>query len=94
MVVDAAAVGAGLQAAEIAALIGERGLGGDDVDLTRRLEAFRRDRSPRARDARAMAAGGRSRQKIPSPLVGEGQGGGWRRRITSVDTCSRPDPHP
>ncbi len=56
MVVDAAAIGAGLQAAEIAALLGERGLGGDDVDLTRRLETFRRDRSPRARDARAMAA--------------------------------------
>ena len=31
MVVDAAAVGAALPAAEIAVLIGERGLGGDDV---------------------------------------------------------------
>ena len=76
MVVDAAAVGAGLQAAEIAALIGERGLGGDDVDLTRRLEAFRRDRSPRARDARAMAARWAEQAKIPSPLVGEGREGG------------------
>jgi ATP-dependent helicase HrpB len=55
MVVDAAASGAALRAAEIAALIGERGLGGDDVDLTHRLEALRRDRSPRGRDARAMA---------------------------------------
>ncbi len=55
MVVDAAAEGAALPAAEIAVLIGERGLGGDDVDLTVRLEAFRRDRSPRGRDARAMA---------------------------------------
>jgi ATP-dependent helicase HrpB len=57
MVVDAAAEGAALPAAEIAVLIGERGLGGDDVDLTHRLEALRRDRSPRGRDARAMAQG-------------------------------------
>ena len=56
MVVDAAAFGAALDAAEIAVLIGERGLGGDDVDLTHRLDNLRRDRSPRARDARAMAA--------------------------------------
>ena len=55
MVVDAAAEGAAVAAAEIAVLIGERGLAGDDVDLTVRLDALRRDRSPRARDARAMA---------------------------------------
>ena len=55
MVVDAANEGAALPAAEIAVLIGERGLAGDDVDLTHRLDALRRDRSPRARDARAMA---------------------------------------
>ena len=55
MVVDAAAEGAALAAAEIGVLIGERGLAGDDVDLTLRLDALRRDRSPRARDARAMA---------------------------------------
>jgi ATP-dependent helicase HrpB len=55
MVVDAASEGAALPAAEIAVLIGERGLAGDDVDLTHRLDALRRDRSPRARDARAMA---------------------------------------
>jgi ATP-dependent helicase HrpB len=55
MVVDGAALGAAGIAAEVAVLIGERGLGGDDVDLTARLDALRRDRSPRARDARAMA---------------------------------------
>src|SRR5580698_9579928 len=55
MVVDAGAEGDALPAAEIAALIGERGLGGDDVDLRERLSALRQDRSPRARDARAMA---------------------------------------
>jgi ATP-dependent helicase HrpB len=55
MVVDTGAEGDALPAAEIATLIGERGLGGDDVDLRERLSALRRDRSSRARDARAMA---------------------------------------
>ena len=55
MVVDAAARGEAALAAEIAILIGERGLGGDDVDLTHRLDALRSDRAPRAREARAMA---------------------------------------
>ncbi len=54
MVVDAAAAGAGAQAAAIAAVLTERGLGGDDVDLRHRLDQFRRDRSRRAEDARAM----------------------------------------
>ena len=55
MVIDAARVGQGMLAAELAALIGERGLGGDDIDMRERLAALRRDRSARARDARAMA---------------------------------------
>jgi ATP-dependent helicase HrpB len=55
MVVDAAAAGEALQAAELAALIGERGLGGDDLDLRERLNGLHRDRSRRGQDARAMA---------------------------------------
>jgi len=55
MVVDAAALNEGQVAAEIAAVVSERGLGGDDVDLTARLDALRRDRSRRAQDARQMA---------------------------------------
>jgi ATP-dependent helicase HrpB len=59
MVIDAAPKGEGLLAAEIAALISERGLGSDDVDLTARLQTFRRDRSPRARRPRhGRALGG------------------------------------
>jgi len=54
MVVDAAAVGAAELAAEIAILLTERGLGGNDVDLGHRLDALRRDRSQRATEARAM----------------------------------------
>ena len=54
MVVDAAAEGAGEIAAAIAAVLTERGLGGDDVDLNHRLDRFRRDRSRRAEEARGM----------------------------------------
>ena len=54
MVVDAAAEGAGELAAAIAAIVTERGLGGDDVDLRHRLDNFQRDRSRRADDARTM----------------------------------------
>lgn len=55
MVVDAAREGEGQRAADIAAIVSERGLGGDGVDLTHRLEQFRRDRSRRGDDARRMA---------------------------------------
>ena len=55
MVVKGAASGAGRRAARIAALIGERGLGGKDADLRHRLEQLDRDRSPRAADSRTLA---------------------------------------
>jgi ATP-dependent helicase HrpB len=55
MVVDAAAEGAGQRAADIAAILSERGLGGTDVDLGHRLDQFRRDRSRRGEEARRMA---------------------------------------
>src|SRR3954447_13146058 len=77
MVVDAAGEGAGALAADVAVVLTERGLGGDDVDLTQRVENFRRDRSPRTRDARAMAKRWSDlAQSAPSPLEGEGRGGG------------------
>ena len=55
MVLRGAASGQGERASLIAALIVERGLGGRAVDLELRLEAFRRDRSVRARDAAQLA---------------------------------------
>ena len=55
MVVKAAATGQAGRAARIAVLIVERNLGGREVDLRHRLAALERDRSPRARDARALA---------------------------------------
>ena len=55
MIVDSHRLGAGEEAADIAAVLTERGLGGDSVDLDFRLEQFRRDRSQRAGSARALA---------------------------------------
>ncbi|BAT58165.1 ATP-dependent RNA helicase HrpB [Variibacter gotjawalensis] len=55
MIVDAAREGAGTRAADIAAIVSERGLGGDSVDLVARLDGLRRDRSKRGDDARRMA---------------------------------------
>jgi ATP-dependent helicase HrpB len=55
MIVDTHRLGAGQSAAEIAAVLTERGLGGDSVDLDAMLDQFRRDRSQRAGSARDMA---------------------------------------
>jgi ATP-dependent helicase HrpB len=57
MVIAAGERGAAAQAAEVAAVIVERGLGGGDADLAERLRAFRADRSRRAEDMRRLAAG-------------------------------------
>jgi ATP-dependent helicase HrpB len=55
MIVDSHRLGAGDEAASIAAVLTERGLGGDSADLDTRLDQFRRDRSPRGASARQMA---------------------------------------
>ena len=55
MIVDSELMGEAEVAAEIAAILTERGLGGDHVDLEVRLDQFRRDRSPRAASARSLA---------------------------------------
>ena len=55
MVVDARARGEAQRAAAIAVVLTERGLGGNDVDLAHRLDAFARERSQRAGEARSMA---------------------------------------
>ncbi len=55
MLVKGAEAGAAERAAGVAVVLTERGLGGSDVDLRHRLESLARDRSPRARDAKALA---------------------------------------
>jgi ATP-dependent helicase HrpB len=59
-------------AAEIAAVVSERGLGGNDADLSYRISEFRRDRSRRGEEARGLArrwaesAGGKIRETSPA----------------------------
>jgi ATP-dependent helicase HrpB len=55
MVAQAAESGQALDAAELAVLLTERGLGGTGVDLDARLQRFRGERSPRAQSARQLA---------------------------------------
>src|SRR3954463_3024605 len=55
MIVDSHRLRAGEAGAEIAAILTERGLGGDGADLDSRLDQFRRDRSQRAGSARDLA---------------------------------------
>jgi ATP-dependent helicase HrpB len=55
MILAAVPEGTAMTAAELAVLVGERGLGGDGTDLAHRLDRFRADRSPRAEAARGLA---------------------------------------
>ncbi|WP_442580407.1 ATP-dependent helicase HrpB [Mesorhizobium sp. ASY16-5R] len=68
MVAEAAGDGVGREAAMLAVLLTERGLGGDSVDLERRLARFRGEKSPRAVAARQLAE--RLARALPSPLRG------------------------
>ncbi|RIX29241.1 ATP-dependent helicase HrpB [Sphingomonas edaphi] len=56
MLVEARVRGFAQAAADAAALLTERGLGGKEADLETRLRRWRSDRSPRAEAARRMAA--------------------------------------
>lgn len=72
MVVSGQEDGHGYAAAELAVLLTEQGLGGQDADLEVRLSRFRGDRSPRGTAARALAgrlAGGKSSSGGPSPAA-------------------------
>jgi ATP-dependent helicase HrpB len=89
MVVDAAREGAGALAADIAAVLTERGLGGDDVDLTHRVDAFRRDRSRRAGDARQMAKRW-AELATPTPHPSP-QGGGEPPSVGAILSLAYPD---
>lgn len=55
MVIEGVRRGAGEEAALIAAIVSERGLGSDAPDLMHRLDDLRRDRSRRAEEARRLA---------------------------------------
>ncbi len=105
MIVDAARFEAADRAAEIAAILTERGLGGDSVDLEHRLDQFRRDRSPRASAARQMAQrwaaqvqSSGTASSSPSPSRGgwpaEGRPGGGSPEAKPSSRTPTPAPSP
>lgn len=55
MLIKAEETGEAALAAEIAVILTERGLGGADIDIERRIENFRKDRSDRGQKARGLA---------------------------------------
>ncbi len=57
MVLKAAALGHGRMAADLAAVLVERGLGGEGADLAERTERFQREKGRRAQDMRRLSAG-------------------------------------
>ena len=69
MICAAAEIGKAEAAAEIAAVIVERGMGGNDTDLDVRIERFRADRARRAADMRGMAARWARAAKVDHPRV-------------------------
>ncbi len=69
MLIDARDRGFGAAAADVAALLTERGLGGTDPDLESRWRRWRSDRSPRAEAARRLASGWRRRLHIADEAV-------------------------
>ncbi|MCL6708927.1 ATP-dependent helicase HrpB [Pseudomonas sp. R2.Fl] len=55
MVIEAAKRGQAERAARLAVMLGEQGLGGQDIDLDERLRRFEQDGSERAKSARQLA---------------------------------------
>ncbi len=67
MVLEAARHGEAERAADLAMLLSERGLGGNDADLSHRADRFQGDGSKRARDARRLAANWARQAKAAAP---------------------------
>ncbi len=87
MVAEAAKTGHAQEAALLAVLLTERGLGGDSVDLERRLMRFHGEKSPRANAARQLAE--RLARSLPSPSRGEERAGAlllhaWPDRVAKA----------
>ncbi|TPK88392.1 ATP-dependent helicase HrpB [Mesorhizobium sp. B2-4-17] len=96
MVAEAARSGHAGEAAMLAVLLTERGLGGDGADLERRLMRFRRERSPRATAARQLAER-LAKQALPSPSRGGSAtelSAAKRERRGGVGSGTRPIPPP
>jgi ATP-dependent helicase HrpB len=89
MLVRAGEIGLAQMAAEIAVLLGERGLGGNDPDLEARLRRWRGERGPRAEGGRKLA----KRWASLAPLPGR-EGLGVGLEIQNRSSKDRPTPNP
>lgn len=81
-------------AAQVAVLLGERGIGGQDVDLETRLRRWKTERGPKAQAARGMAE---RWAKLAPPVSGAGGAGGSypasaTRNVNGVSGRSTPSP--
>ncbi len=99
MLIRAGELGLAETAAEVAVLLGERGLGGNDVDVETRLRRWRGERGPQAEGARRLAR--RWAQLAPLPCregLGAGTGalapGGSRPPSPERARCALPTPDP
>jgi ATP-dependent helicase HrpB len=72
MLIEAKRLGIAETAADVAVLLGERGLGGSDADLETRRRRWRSERGKRAEAARGLAR--RYLTLLPLPFRGEGRG--------------------
>ncbi len=92
MIVDSHRLGVGQEASNIAAILTERGLGGDSVDLEARLDHFRRDRSQRAMSAKQLVQRWASQVNVNTPNPSP-QGGGEQMGMStgSILSLAYPD---
>jgi ATP-dependent helicase HrpB len=91
MIVDSHRLGSGEEAAEIAAILTERGLGGDSADLDARLDQFRRDRSQRASSAKQLAQRWAANVRSASTLNPSPQGDGESLSTGAMLALAFPD---
>lgn len=88
MVLAAAKVGQAQEAAELAGLLVERGLGGTSSDLEYRLRAFRNDRSRRAQQVRSLT---RRWGQAAMDLAGEPSGETFKYSVAGLLSVAFPD---
>ena len=94
LVLYGARAGMAREAARLALLLQERGLGGRGEDLSQRLSRWAGDRSRRAEASRRLADGWAKRaEKLQTPLPnGEGPGKGTSAHRSIADSSIRPPP--
>lgn len=80
MLVRAGEMGLAAAAAEVAVLLGERGIGGQDVDLSQRRTRWRREGGKRADAARGLA----KRWAKLAPVPADGNGATGAENVTGI----------